>query len=181
MFTLKQRNLCCAVALALTAPVVVQAQSVFSETFFIPPFTPGDPGGCPPDWPGGAGTYPFPVGWLLRNVDNRTPDANVSYVNEAWEDREDFNFDVTQCAAFSTSYYSPVGQADDWAWTSAIALPAGGATLSWRAVTYDPAYRDGYEVRVMTSPTAPTGGTAVMGIKIPTSRVIYSRLEKKTP
>ena len=33
---------------------------------------------------GGAGTYVFPAGWLLRNVDNRTPDAQVAYVNEAW-------------------------------------------------------------------------------------------------
>jgi len=180
MFTLKQRKLCCAVAFALAAPVIAQAQSVFSETFFIPPYTPGDPGGCPPGWPGGAGTYPFPVGWLLRNVDNRTPAAAVSYVNDAWEDREDFNFNVTQCAAFSTSWYTPAGAADDWAWTPAIALPATGATLTWRAVTYDPSYRDGYEVRVMTSPDAPTGGTGVIGNQLTNSTQIFSIAQEAT-
>ena len=178
MITSSRRKLVCAIALAI-APAA-QAQQVFYESFFIPPFVTGDPGGCPPDWPGGAGTYPFPVGWLLRNVDNRTPASSVSYVNEAWEDREDFNFNVTQCAAFSTSWYSPAGAADDWAWTPAIALPVSGATLSWRAVTYDPSYRDGYEVRVMTSPNMPTGGTGVLGNQITNSTQVFSIGQENT-
>ena len=179
MLTSNRCKLACAIALAIAAPTA-QAANVFYESFFIPPFTVGDPGGCPPDWPGGAGTYPFPVGWLLRNVDNRTPSANVSYVNDAWEDREDFAFDVTQCAAFSTSWYAPAGAADDWAWTPAIALPATGATLSWRAITYDPSYRDGYEVRVMTSPDAPTGGTGVIGNQLTNSTQIFSVGQENT-
>ena len=125
--------------------------------------------------PGGAGTYPFPDGWLLRNVDNRTPNAAVAYVNEAWEVREDFQTDVTNCVAFSTSWYSPVGAANDWMWTPRIDLPADGMTqLSWRAKAYDPSYPDGYEVRVMTAPNVPTGGTGVIGNQITASTVVFS-------
>ena len=123
--------------------------------------------------PGGAGTYPFPDGWLLRNVDNRTPDAQVAYVNEAWEVREDFQLDTTNCVAFSTSYYAPVGAANDWMWTPRIDIP-GSTELSWRARTYDPAFPDGYEVRVMLAPLVPTGGTGVIGNQITSSTTIYS-------
>ncbi len=123
---------------------------------------------------GGAGTYSFPQGWLLRNVDNRTPDAQVSYVNQAWERREDFNFNVMDSAVFSTSYYSPLGSADDWMWTPAISLPASAnLQLSWQAVTYDPNYRDGYEVRIMTG-TIPTGGTGVIGNQVTASSVLMT-------
>lgn len=124
---------------------------------------------------GGAGTYTFPPGWLLRNVDNRTPDAPVAYVNEAWERREDFKFVVTDSAAFSTSYYSPGGQADDWMWTPPIVIPAGGdIELSWNAVTYDSNYPDGYEVRVMVSPLTPTGSTGVLGNQVSGSTLLLS-------
>lgn len=102
------------------------------------------------DYPGGPGTYPFPADWLRFNVDGKTPASSVSYVNNAWIAREDFARDPTQCAAFSTSWYVPAGQANDWMWSPAIAIPAGGATLGWRAVAYDAEYRDGYEVRVKT-------------------------------
>lgn len=123
----------------------------------------------------GPGTYPFPSGWLLRNVDNRTPATNVAYVNEAWEVREDFQNDVNNCVAFSTSWYTPAGTANDWMWTPAIGpIPAGGGALSWRARNYDPLYLDGYEVRVMTAPTTPTGDTGVIGNQITNSTVVFS-------
>lgn len=125
--------------------------------------------------PGGPGTYPFPSGWLLRNVDNRTPAANVAYVNEAWEVREDFQTDPTNCVAFATSWYAPAGAANDWMWTPAIGpIPAIGSTLSWRAKNYDAVYLDGYEVRVMTVPNAPTGGSGTIGNQITNSTVVYS-------
>lgn len=143
------------------------AQIIFFEDF----------DGIPGPTGGGAGTYLFPSGWLLRNVDNRVPAPQVAYVNEAWERREDFNFNVADSCAFSTSWYSPVGPADDWMWTPVInALPAN-AVLSWNAVAYDPLYPDGYEVRIMTqtsSPGGPTGGTGVMGNQVTNSTQIFS-------
>lgn len=124
---------------------------------------------------GGAGTYTFPESFLLRNVDNRTPAANVAYVNDAWEVREDFANNVAECAAFSTSWYSPAGAANDWMWTPPVALPAGGsASLRWRAVTYDAAYPDGYEVRVMAAPVEPTGGSGVIGNQITDSTTVFA-------
>lgn len=122
---------------------------------------------------GGAGTYTFPAGWFLRNVDNRTPDATVAYVNEAWERREDFANNVNDSCAFSTSYYSPTGPADDWMWTPAIGPLPAGCELRWYGLTYDPDYPDGYEVRIMTS-GPPTGGTGVIGNQVSNSTLLLS-------
>lgn len=123
---------------------------------------------------GGAGTYTFPAGWLLRNVDNRTPAAQVAYINNAWERREDFQSNVIDSCAMSTSWYSPTGAADDWMWTPAITIPHNAMVLSWRACSMDPAYRDAYEVRIMVAPNMPTGGTGSIGNQVTHSTVLYS-------
>ncbi len=143
----------------------------FSQTLFYENFN-----GISGPTSGGEGTYKFPTGWLLRNVDNRTPNSHVSYVNEAWERREDFKFNIQDSCAFSTSYYSPAGVSDDWMWTPKINLPNTNntITLSWRANAYDPEYADGYEVRIMTSPNEPTGGTGVMGNQVTASTLLLN-------
>jgi len=121
---------------------------------------------------GGAGTYTFAPGWFLRNVDNRTPNAQVSYVNEAWERREDFGENVADSCAFSTSYYSPVGIADDWMWTPMIGPLPANCKLKWNAKNYDALYPDGYSVRIMT--VAPTGGTGTIGNQITNSTEVFT-------
>lgn len=124
---------------------------------------------------GGAGTYTFPSGWFLRNVDNRTPNSAVAYVNEAWERREDFGQSVIDSCAFSTSWYNPTGAADDWMWTPLIGPLPANAELKWNAKAYDALYPDGYQVRVMTSSQGPpTGGTGVLGNQITNSTQVYS-------
>ena len=120
---------------------------------------------------GGAGTYSFPSGMLKRNVDNKTPDALVMWVNEAWERVEDYANNVNDSAAFSTSYYVPVGTANDFMWTNALVVPANGI-LSWNALAYDPTYRDGYEVRTMT--VAPSGGTGSIGNQVTNSTLLFT-------
>jgi len=150
----------------LLLPTLINAQIIFSEDF----------DGVAGTTTGGAGSYSFPTGWLLRNVDNRTPDAQVAYVNEAWERREDFANNVIDSCAFSTSYYSPFGPADDWMWTPLIALPQN-AKLKWSALTYDVTYQDGYEVRIMSqnsTPGGPTGGTAAIGNQVTNYTVLFS-------
>ena len=92
----------------------------------------------------------MPVGWSLINQDGLTPNSAVGYVNNAWVVREDFSFNVTDSAAFSTSWYSPEGTANDWMVTPLINLPSN-TVLSWNAVTYDALYPDGYEVRISTT------------------------------
>ncbi len=149
----------------MLACITLKAQVIFYENF----------NGISGSTAGGPGTYAFPTGWLLRNVDNRTPAAQTAYVNQAWTRREDFSFNVADSCAFSNSWYSPAGAANDWMWTPPIAIPATGvSTLSWRAVAYDAAYPDGYEVRIMTAPTVPTGGNGTIGNQITNSTVLFS-------
>lgn len=123
---------------------------------------------------GGAGTYAFPSGWTLVNVDNRTPDAAVAYVNEAWERREDFANNTADSAAFSTSWYNPVGASDDWMWTPAIGPLPSNSSLNWNALTYDVQYPDGYEVRIMAAPDVPTGGPGNLGNMVSNSSLLFS-------
>ncbi len=106
--------------------------------------------GIPGSTAGGPGTYAFPTGWVLTNVDGLTPDASVSYINAAWIRREDFANNVADSAAFSTSWYSPAGQSDDWMISPPITIGAN-TVLTWNAIAYDPAYTDGYEVRISTT------------------------------
>lgn len=140
----------------------------FSQTYYLEDFD-----GIPGPTAGGAGTYTFAPGFLLRNVDNRTPNAQVGYINEAWERREDFGQNVGDSVAFSTSYYSPVGAADDFMWTPALTIQPN-TTLFWNARAYDAAYPDGYEVRIMTAPNIPSGGTGALGNQVSSSTVIFS-------
>ncbi len=142
--------------------------STFSQVIFYEDFD-----GIVGSQAGGAGTYSFPEGWLLRNVDNSIPNTAVSYVNEAWERREDFANNVNDSAAFSTSWSTPEGAVDDWMWTPAITL-SSNCVLSWNGVAYDPSYLDGYEVRIMVSPDVPMGGPAVIGNQVTNSTLIFS-------
>ncbi|MEZ0610174.1 choice-of-anchor J domain-containing protein [Fibrella sp. WM1] len=141
------------------------AQVLFKETF----------NNIPGSTAGGAGTYAFPTGWRLRNVDNRTPNSSVGYVNDAWERREDFRDNSADSAAFSTSWYAPTGAADDWMWTPLIGPISATTKLRWRGLAYDPLYRDGYEVRVMTADQGPpTGGNGAIGNQVTNSTVVFS-------
>lgn len=130
---------------------------------------------------GGPGTYSFPTGWLLANVDNVSPAGSVAYVNQAWERREDFANNVLDSCAFSTSWTTPASTADDWMWTPLIGPLSAGAVLSWNAVTYDAEFRDGYEVRVMTATNGPpNGGTGNIGNMVSNSTVVFSIGEENT-
>jgi hypothetical protein len=169
-FTANHRRLVSAILLALAVPAA-HATDVYYQPFNIGVAQP--PGCHIGEFPDGAGTYPFPSDWLLFNVDGRTPATAVAYVNQAWEVREDFSYDATNCAAFSTSWYSPAGAADDWMWSPAVSVPADGANLQWSAIAYDPAYRDGYEVRVKTG-AMPTQANQA------TSTIVFSTAAEET-
>lgn len=122
---------------------------------------------------GGGLYYPPPGGWLLFNVDGRTPDEGVSYVRQAWVVRNDLVFDRNDQIAVSTSWYSPVGQADDWMWSPQFAL-SDHASLSWDAIAHGTeAYRDGYEVRIMTGTGDPNADPSA-------STVIFSTAAENT-
>lgn len=176
----KTFHLAIAALIGLALAASVQAQIVFTETFRSPSI-PGPEGSTPCQDFGGPGTYPFPTGWLLRNVDARTPDASVAYVNDAWEVRDEFPSVLNNCVAFSTSFYSPNGAADDFMWTRAIDVPASGGVLAWRARAYDGNFADGYEVRVMLASAGPPGGsTGILGNQLSASTLLLNVAAEQT-
>lgn len=160
--------------LSLALTLLVMLQSSFAQTVFLETF---DGVGGPTV--GGAGTFAFPNGWTLVNVDNLTPNAAVAYVNDAWERREDFANNVADSAAFSTSWYTPEAQADDWMWTPVITVPANGQ-LKWNAVTYDALYPDGYEVRIMVAPNTPNGSAGNLGNMVSASTQLFTIAAENT-
>lgn len=96
----------------------------------------------------------MPANFTLINVDGRTPNAAVAYINNAWivEDNGIIGGPAGDSVAMSTSWYTPAGASDDWMITSAITLPATPAqVLRWRARAQDPDFPDGYEVRISTT------------------------------
>jgi hypothetical protein len=89
----------------------------------------------------------MPAEWTVVDVDGFTPDAGVSWVTDAWVVTD---MVVGDYAAASTSWYDPVNQADDWLISPPIML-GNASKLSWRAVTPDGNFPDGYEVYVSTA------------------------------
>jgi hypothetical protein len=90
----------------------------------------------------------FRPGWSVIDVDGQTPDNSVSFVTDAYV-VTDVAEPGVNFGAYSTSWYVPAGQADDWLITPQIMLgPA--SFLSWEAWAPDPVFPDGYEVRVST-------------------------------
>ncbi|MBC8067189.1 MAG: choice-of-anchor J domain-containing protein [Deltaproteobacteria bacterium] len=94
------------------------------------------------DFEGGA----LPKGWTIHDEDMRVPNAEVDFVDAAWVVTDEYepgeNF-----SAYSTSYYEPVGAADDWLVTPQITL-GDASQLRWRAMAALAAFPDGYEVLV---------------------------------
>lgn len=74
-----------------------------------------------------------------------------------WAQVQDFNSEAwiqfydgyDNKIAFSTSYYSPEGQANDWLITPSITIPNSGTpTLYWKGKSYDFEYTDSYAIKV---------------------------------
>ena len=92
----------------------------------------------------------MPPEFTLFNEDGLNPAGGVSYVDDAWIVRDDFVYEPGNYCAFSTSWYVPLGQADDWMVLPVIDLgPA--SFLSWRSAAPDAMFADGFEVRISTT------------------------------
>jgi hypothetical protein len=90
----------------------------------------------------------FRPGWTVIDVDGHTPDAAVSFVTDAHVVTDQFEPGMN-FGAYSTSWYTPAAQADDWLVTPQIVLGAA-SMLSWEAWAPDATFADGYEVRIST-------------------------------
>jgi len=96
------------------------------------------------DFEGGA----LPMGWTVIDVDGHTPDMNVSFVDDAWVVADEFEPGMN-FGAYSTSWYAPAGQSDDWLITPQITL--GSSTeVDWEGWAPDQNFPDGYELRIST-------------------------------
>ncbi|HYG49689.1 MAG TPA: choice-of-anchor J domain-containing protein [Flavobacteriales bacterium] len=95
----------------------------------------------------------FPPTWIRINNDGLTPQAIVSFVNNAWVAYEDIDSTgIGDSVAVATSYYSPAGTADDWMISPAITLEGHGNFIQWDVKSQDPSYPDGYDVMVSYYP-----------------------------
>ncbi len=110
-------------------------------------------------WPAGSAlffdsfeTSDFTMGWTLIDVDAQLPADPVAFVDDAWVVTDQFDGGPPDgnFSAYSNSWYQPPGQADDWLISPAIMVGAN-TQVSWWARAQDPAFPDGYEVRVSTA------------------------------
>ncbi len=82
------------------------------------------------------------------DVDGRTVHPNVAgSAGPTWSVRGN----ATNRLIVSTSWFNPIGQADDWIISPAIEITQLNALLLWEAFSPDAAFRDGYEVRISTT------------------------------
>lgn len=139
----------------LSAFLIFFVQSSFSQVIFKETFDPPST---------------FPAGWKIVDVDQLTP--YYEKFTSAWVVIPHDH--VHKNVALSTSWYDPVsGTSNDWMWTPAITLTGSKPKrLKWNAIAYDPDFRDGYEVRIMTVP--PTGTDGNIGNMISSSTVYFS-------
>lgn len=84
----------------------------------------------------------------LYDQDGLVPAAQVNYVDAAWVAVNFTDIEGSPIAA-STSWYDPVGTADDWMVLPAIDISLG-QKLVWKAGTVDDDFADGYEIVVST-------------------------------
>lgn len=98
----------------------------------------------------------WPSGWMRYNEDGLTPDATVSYVNDAWVIGEDTDsIGIMDSCVISTSWYDPAGQSDDWMVLPAITL-GNNNYMEWQAKSEDPSFAEDYEIWISTSGATPS-------------------------
>lgn len=100
----------------------------------------------------------IPATFTLTDVDGLTPHQNVA----AFAGSFAAGTLTGQDCAGSTSWFSPVGTADDWMATPAITLPISTSPISLQfdALAQDPNFADGVEVYVSTTGATPADFTA---------------------
>lgn len=94
----------------------------------------------------------LPAGWTTYDEDGRNP--YYSFMTDAWIVGDPIESNNNM--AWSTSYYSPPGQSDDWLVTPLISLPdVENLVLLFDAFPLDENYPDNYEVWVSTTGNEP--------------------------
>jgi len=152
--TLLRLTVCFAVLLSYGATVKAQ----LTDTLFFENFQQG-----------------MPADFLLLDLDQLTPEAQVSFVDDAWTVQSGealggiLDLQPKDQVAISTSFYlenqgtNEIRPADDWMILPPLSLPDTGIyALSWRAGTVLATFPDQYEVRVSRSGTEPDDFTEIL-------------------
>lgn len=94
------------------------------------------------------------------DVDGKTLDPNVAgFAGPTWKIIQG---DATNTLVVSTSWFTPVGKADDWLISDSLTVTSPNTFLIWDAYSPDASFRDGYEVRVSTTNNATPSFTNVV-------------------
>jgi hypothetical protein len=104
----------------------------------------------------------WPSSWTTIDGDGANYNANLGWMplTGAWRLVDDYDSTaVMDSVAVSSSWYDPVTAADDWMITPMITL-GGNSDLTWEEKAQDPAYPDGYEVRISTTTPDASGFNA---------------------
>jgi hypothetical protein len=94
----------------------------------------------------------IPNTWKEINGNNAVPDPSFNgFFSQAWVADNGQGFGMGDCAV-STSYFTPVGVADNWMITAPVVIPAGSTNvgLYWQAAAVDAGYPDGYNLMIST-------------------------------
>ncbi len=94
------------------------------------------------------------------DVDGKTLDSNLpGYLGPTWTV---FQSTASNKMIASTSWFTPVGVANDWLISDSIVVTEPNTFLIWDSYTQDPNFRDGYEVRLSTTDKAVASFTNVL-------------------
>lgn len=95
----------------------------------------------------------FPFDWTTNDVDGAAVNGTVSFVSNAWVAAAESG-NPSNGVGVSTSFYTPAATSDDWLISPLLSLPRE-SRLRWYARAAEAGFRDGYEVRISTTGTAP--------------------------
>ncbi len=136
-------------ALALCSFMTMKAQ--FPQTFnTITPISPVTVGTG--SWNVGG----LPTGWTQFNGDGLTPYTSLAlaFGTNAWITREiSYSNGTKDTVAASTSWYTPVGNANDWLISPSF-TPTAGQFLLFKGLASSANYADGFKVKVSTTGNA---------------------------
>jgi Secretion system C-terminal sorting domain len=111
----------------------------------------------------------LPTGWTQYNGDAFTPYTSfaAAFGTNAWITREvTLASGAKDTIAVSTSYYTPVGAANDWLISPSF-TPVAGSYLLFDALAQDGNYPDGFMVKVSTTGGAYTNFTSAPVLTVP--------------
>ncbi|MBO6211295.1 choice-of-anchor J domain-containing protein, partial [Algoriella sp.] len=103
------------------------------------------------------GNGPGISAWTIIDADGLTPTPEVAFITSKWSavDRKgpnaDFGGPAGNFAAASTSWFDPVGTANDWLISPKLSISGTSPYLTWEAKAQDANYFDGYKVMLSTN------------------------------